>query len=494
MRTLVGTPSDRVPITCVVSASSSLLLFARLAVGQTPDTSRRGPGAVVSGGVHDSVGRAPLAGALVQLVGADGLTRFSATATSDSLGRFALADIPDGRYMLGFLHPMLDSLGVEPPTRELTVAGHRTMRADLAIPSPARLRAAICGPTTAPDSGAVVVGVVRNARDGASVAGATVAGEWLEFTLGPQGIARRAPRLTATTGENGWFAVCNVPRGGAMTLAATRGADSTDRIEVQVPADGFLRRELYIGPARTVAAGDTTRRADSLAPPRRVRVGDGRLSGTVVAAAGGRPLAAAQVGIVDGPRTRANERGEWTLAGAPAGTRMLEVRAVGYYPERRSVNVVTDAPPVRAALSTFKAVLDTVRVAARYDANRSGFPERSRSGAGRYLRPDDIVRRQPIVTSDLFRTMAGVRLAPAADGMGEQLVMRGPFGSCSPAVYLNGRYFRDVTVSDLDAIVRPNEIAGIELYTDATAPAQFRALPTNPDRDSPCGSVVIWTR
>lgn len=471
-------------------------LLARAAAAQAPDSSRRAPGAAVSGVVRDSIARAPLAGALVQLVAADSLTRFSGTTVSDSLGRFALGHVPDGRYMLGFLHPMLDSLGVEPPLREVAVVGHQPVRADLAIPAPARLRAAICGATTAPDSGAVVVGVVRNARDGAPTAGVTVAGEWLEFTLGPQGIVRRTPRLTATTGENGWFAICNVPRAGTMTLTASRSADSTDRIEVQVPAEGFLRRELYLGPARTVVTGDTTRRADSLARPRRVHVGDGRLSGTVTAAAGGRPLAGAQVGIADGPRTRANERGEWTLADAPAGTRMLEVRAVGYYPERRRVDVIAGAAPVRVALSTFKAVLDTVRVAAAaYDRNRSGFQQRSRSGAGRYLTPADIARRQPIVLSDLLRTTPGVRLDPSADGMGEQLLMRGPFGSCAPAIYVDGHYFDELTSVDLDAMVRPNEIVGMEIYSDASAPAQFRRPPGNPGRDlGPCGSVVIWTK
>jgi len=40
-----------------------------------------------------------------------------------------------------------------------------------------------------------------------------------------------------------------------MMIMAVRDADSTDLIEVKVPAEGFLRRELYFGRSRTVVTG-----------------------------------------------------------------------------------------------------------------------------------------------------------------------------------------------------------------------------------------------
>src|SRR6185503_6030987 len=123
-------------------------------LAQTPDSVRRVAGASISGVVRDSVAKLPLVGAIVQLAAAGNITSFSASAISDSLGRFALNDVPDGRYMLGFLHPMLDSLGMELPLVEVFVTGHRPVRADLGIPSPARLRAAICGNRIVRDSGA----------------------------------------------------------------------------------------------------------------------------------------------------------------------------------------------------------------------------------------------------------------------------------------------------------------------------------------------------
>ncbi len=471
-----------------------VVALVQLAAAQTPDTTGV-PRTTVSGVVHDSIGQAPLAGAVVQLVGADSPSRFNGTALSDSLGRFAIANVPAGRYMLGFFHPVLDSLGVEPLLRDLNVDGRQPVRADLATPSPSRLRAVICGRRAAADTGALVVGVVRDARTHAAAAGVSVRGTWVEFTFRAGGLDRNVPQLLVTTAANGWFAMCNVPSGGTMALMASRGADSTDMIEVEVPAEGFLRRDLYVGPAQVVVA----QRRDSLAaPPARRRAGEGRLSGVVITAIGGRPIADAHVGIRDGPQTRANERGEWTLTGAPLGTRTLEVRSVGYYPTRTAVDVVTNGAPVRTALATMKDVLDTVKVVASRLATRNmvEFNERRRSGVGRYLTADDVQRRQPIATSDLFRNMPGLRVDRSELG-DTQLLMRGTFDeTCVPNVFIDGRHMRGLSADDVDGWVKPNEIAGIEIYTGPHVPAQFNAGLTGGDASGgqSCGSIVIWTK
>jgi hypothetical protein len=431
-------------------------------------------GATVSGVVHDSLGGVPLAGTTVQLVDATDLVAPARTAVSDSLGRFALDGVPDGRYVLGFLHPLLDSLGVEAPVRDVHVEGRRPVRADLAIPSAARLRAALCGARAARDSSAALVGVVRGAGDHAPAAGVRVTARWSELSFTRRGVERRTPRLEVTTGENGWFALCGVPGGGAMTLVATRGADSTGVLEVQTPPAAFVRRELYL-PARAAgegAAGSVT----------------ARVSGLVVTAVGGRPLAGAQVEI-GGTPVRTDARGQWTLADAPTGTRMLEVRAVGFYPVRRTIDVVAGAAPERVALSTLRAVMDTVKVMATRRGDRSGFEERRRTGAGRYITAEMIARQQVAQASDLLRNMGGVLVE------GDVIRMRGVGGGCLPAVFLDGRLFDRVGPRDLDDWMRPDQVAAFEIYTANTAPPQFRQPPGPANQDAdPCGSIVIWTR
>jgi hypothetical protein len=475
---------------------AALTVLSRPSAAQPPDAARTTAtapvsGAVVSGVTYDSLAHAPLAGAMVQLVSADDPTRFSRSTTSDPLGRFTVADIPDGRYTLGFVHPMLDSLGMDSPTRALSVSGSAPVRIDLAIPSPARLRAAVCGPRPEPDEGAVIVGVVRAAEDGAPVAGVTVLAQWVEFSFSLQGLARHTPRLVSTTAENGWFALCGVPRG-TTTLLASRSADSTDLIDVQVPAGGFARQGLFLGHASTAVAAEAA--------------SGGGVSGIVVTAVGGKPLAGAQVRIAGGRESASNDRGQWTVPNAASGTRMLEVRAVGYYPDRRPVDVVAGAAPIRISLATLKSVLDTVKVTATaHGRERTGFDDRRRSGTGRYLTAADLTRRSAVSTSKLFRTMGGLRLGFAYDTLvtdmnpnipadaintnDPRILMRGSGQRwCAPAIYIDGIYIPQMSTDDIDAAVDPEKIAGIEVYTRATVPAQFGQM------TSSCGSILIWRK
>lgn len=478
-----------------------LLLLATLAglAGAQPSSA---PAARVHGVVHDSLAGRPLSGATVQLVDPASPTRAARTTTTDSLGRFALDAVAAGRYALGFFHPVLDSLGVEAPLRAVVVEGASAVRTDLALPSAARFRTTVCGASPEGAAG-VVVGFLRSAGDGTPVAGGTVAGEWLEYALARGRIGARVARVTTATAPNGWFALCGTPSSGTVVLVAVRGTDSTARVEVAIPPAGFVRRSLWVGPASVA-------RVDS------AHVDGTRVAGTVVTEVGGRPLAGAQIGIVGGPQTRANEHGEWTLGGAPLGTRMLEVRAVGYYPVRRPVDVVADAAPMRVALATLRSVLDTVRISAR--ARRfhdTGFDDRRRSGAGRYITASDVRKRNPIRTSDLFNSLPGLGVERDAYEMDDAIVMRRYGNSCTPAFYVDGHFMATLTTGELDTMMRPGEIAGIEIYSDTSAPMQFRPFVASTDLSAfvdtlpvatrakshrgdedlgGCGSVVIWTR
>jgi hypothetical protein len=488
---------------------SLVALATSLVVAQKPDSVRHVPGATVSGVVRDSIANVPLPGAMVQLVGADNQGR---SVVADSLGGFTIPDVRDGTYMLGFFHPMLDSLGVESPPREITITAQRSLQIDLATPSIRSIRKAICGPTSN-ESSALVIGVVRNARDREPLAGATVIGEWIEMSFTRGGMKRNVPRLAATTGGNGWFAICNAPSAGMMALTAMRGADSTDVIDVLVPASGFVRRELYLGAARLVVTGDTSGK-DSLAYVTRSHVGDSRLSGVVISSPSGEPLANAQVSVINGPATRANERGEWTLVNAPPGTRMLEVRATGYYPERRAVDVVANAPSIRTTLTTMRAMLDTVRIAGRrVGHDLTGFEERRRSGAGLYLTATDVMRRNPIEITDVLRLLPGLRIERSGmtldtaevdvdpNAMGTHLLMRGVMKDwCAPAIYMDGYYVGDLMVEDINTWTKPGEVVGIEIYRSPPIPPQFDrgmvgvGAGEGAGQVRLCGSIVVWTK
>jgi len=479
-----------------------LSLSAFAADAQRSATPPRQPGGRVHGIVFDSLARAPLGSAWVQLAIADGRPDSSRTVVSDSLGQFSFDDVADGHYVLGFFHALADSLGIEPRGRSVFVAGHRTVRADLAVPSGGTLRALVCGERIGRDSGVVVqgatvIGIIRGAHGRSPQAGVSVSAEWLEVSLGG-GFDRRRPRLVATTSENGYFAFCNAPIGGTIYLMANRGADTTDLIEAQVPMEGFLRRDLYLGPARMVVTRDSTARSDSAKALVHVtRFGDGRLTGAVTSAESNQPIPTAQVRIVDGPASRVNERGEWTIGNAPSGTRVLEVRAVGYYPERRAVDVIDGTAPLRVALNTFKAVLDTVRIIARIEPSlhMSGFDERRRSSMGRFYTSADFQKRGMIETSDLFKNVPGVWVENTEDG--KVVLMRSAFvgqltidpdARCRPSVYLDGMQLFQASIDEIDFYAPLKRVRAVEVYTESAVPPQFARGLTG------CGAVVIWSK
>ena len=455
-------------------------LLARAAGAQQPETAPAGRGSV-SGIVFDSVAGASLAHATVQLVPHENATR-PRTVTSDSLGRYAIAGLADGHYLIGFFHPMLDSLGLEPPVREVFVRDAGPQRVDLWIPSPTRIRATVCGAAAPDDAGAIVIGFTRHARDGRPAPRVRITGEWHELAFTSSGIVASTPRIASVSLENGWFAMCGVPRGGIMGLIASRGEDSSGVVEIQVPMSGFARRDLYIDAVPPLATDSTLPAAADETPARLVRVGNARLHGTVRRAATREPIRGAQVVLTEGPYTTTNERGEWTLADVPGGTRMLEVRAVGLYPERFPVDVVANAPPIHVAMNTMRAVLDTITIRAVRGRLR-GFEERRRAGLGRFIGPLDLMRFPGRQISDILRTQPGVRLMRNPDGSTDVYIRS---AMCPAELYIDGAYM--FSTSDLDHWLRPEDVAGIEIYAAMMAPPQFQRP------FSGCGSIVIWTR
>jgi hypothetical protein len=431
--------------------------------------------ATIYGVVRDSISGGALSNAAVQLVLRDDPSSPARTALSDSLGNYVLSNVPLGKYSIGFFHPILDSLAIDAPFRNVDVESYASLVADLAVPSAAVLRKASCLAQPMNGSAGVIIGSVNDTQDGSLAAGATVRGEWIELALNRAGLARRLAHRTALTNGDGRFTLCDVPSSGLVALSAVKGADSTGVVEVEMPPGGFMRRALYLG-----------------------RSGNGRIGGTVVSVASNQPIAGAVVSIVNGPEARTNERGEWSISNAPGGTRRLELRALGYYPVQRTVDIVASSQPLRIAMSTFKAVLDTVKVIARRLPNGpddGGFLRRRRSGMGKYITSADIARFPVVNTSDVFRRFPRVRTDGGNKG---KIQMRGAFQSnqgqlggenwCNASIFINGHNMSFMTLEDIDDWVPPDEIAGIEVYPDGTVPPQFQP------GLSGCGSVVIWTK
>ena len=463
------------------AARARAIIAAMLAaLALTPACARAQVGRV-DGVVFDSLRTRPLAGAIVQLIEAPP-GHGAYVATTDSLGKFRMSDVRAGQYVAGILDALLDTLGVIAPYHAVTVTEGAEARVSLAIPSAARLTRAICAPTQAAhvakavDSTGMLVGHVYDAKTGAPAASTLIAVVWPMLSLDAQGLHRETRQLQARANDDGWFAICNLDAGDYQ-LRAENGARNTGFIDAVVHARDIARLSIVLG-------------ADSAGGPADTAVhGSARLAGTVTTH-DGRPLEGAQV-VVDGSTATAatDARGAFALAGVPDGSRMIEVRALGYAPTRVAVAPSRDQPST-VAIVMQKRVETLQRVTVYGKESRrmrdlTGFAERSQRGFGRFLTRDQIDRADVQNVCDLLRRVPGVSISTDV-GMGCGAFVRGignPNG-CQPTVYLDNLPFGG-TVAEFTRSMSPRDIMGIEIYSTATQPPQYPGT---------CGSIVVWTR
>ena len=435
------------------------------------------------GQVFDSVAAMPLAGARVELVNAADRARIMFSVVSDSLGRFVVDSVERGRYIAGFLHPMLDSLGLALAQRPLEITADGEVSFDLAVPSPGRIEGALCGPSVDKANDGVIIGYVLNAHSLTASDGASVMAQWDEISLGGGGIDRKLVTRRSTSDGSGWFSLCGVPTQSTVALRAAVGPDTSGPIEIDVPKTHIARRNLYV---------DHPSAADTLSPSARVNdtaTSTAPLLRGWVRTEDGVPVPGARIAIFgSNASAETNTDGEFQLTGMHGGTQTLLTHAIGFLPDERAVDLTDQRLPVIVGLTSLRRFLDTVHVRAERRSLTSavGFDDRRKLGAGRFFTADEIERMHPHELTDILRH------APTLDMHTDNqhnvtIRMRGDMQSCTPAIFVDGKQFINWELNDLNGIVQPDQIAGLELYTPSLTPAEFRTKMA-------CGTVVVWTR
>lgn len=482
---LSAAEAPKLPLTLLAALALAVAPAARARAQES--TPRDTLTTTVSGTVYDSLAGRPLTGALVQLAENGKGTRVL-TDTSGTDGEFEIAGVPPGTYIIGFFHPVLDSLGLGVTPRPLEIAGSAPVNISLAIPSATTLRSLLCPPSAASDSSGLLIGFVRDADKGIPLAGASVVVMWRELVV-DKGIHTNRREIPVKANAEGWYALCGLPTDGPITARAESGKDASGFIEISVPPHGMLHRDFGIprdSAVVTVAADDSA----GAAAGQTVRRGSARLTGSVRDEKG-RPLSGAQLMVWGSEVTGSTqEDGTFTLTDLPAGTQALEVRYVGYAPERVTVDLVSHATrSVTVTLDKKVDVLGQVTVygkPSRRQRDLTGFLQRSKGGFGHFLTRADIEKRHPFQFTDLFRMIPGFMVVPDT-GFGYRIISTrgsGFSGKCQPSVYINGMRIFDV--GDIDGIVMPSDVAGVEAYAGAAGtPPQYAS--------HGCGSILIWT-
>lgn len=453
------------------------------------------------GVVFDSLLGKPLAGATVRL--AEG----GAISVTDDQGRYTLDSVPAGHHVVAFDHPDLDSLGLSalgaavdlPPGADLTL--------DLATPSLARLAHGLCsGATlTGPDSG-IVFGSVRDAATDSLLAGAAVEVSWLWAGPGEDGkLDVEQPVRTARTDTIGSYALCGLPTGEPLELQALAGRVASGTVEVVLGPRRLARRDVLVD-----ALGN--RAALAAAPP----AASGAASDSGAAQPPAASGSAAVVGVVRGERGRPLEGAVITLAGTtasattdhdgtfalrnlPAGTQMLLVRALGYTPTQRSVDLRPEhTVRVDVTLGT-TTELEPVLVMGKVDAltklSRTvhrEFAARRRLSLGEAIAPEEMRRLQDVPLRAVLGRLQGAHIEIEKGGgftlhfPKRRVVALDVTNTCLAYLFIDGveqpfEFLQSIPTKD---------IAAIESYRYATQiPGKYKLG----IRGGDCGALLVWT-
>lgn len=214
-----------------------------------------------------------------------------------------------------------------------------------------------------------------------------------------------------------------------------------------------------------------------------------RLSGVVLDSARA-PVLEAEVTLIEAGVVRrrvvTDSAGRFALGELTAGPIALRVRRLGYRQQTLDVQPGAggQSASVEIILAVVPAELEGIVVNTSPPERLREFYERreQRHGFARFLEYAEISRRAPRNPSDLFRSVPGITIR-AASGGGNTIRVRG----CQPMVWVDGQR---IPGAELDEVVQPSDIGGIEFYpSSAGIPAQYMD-PSN----RLCGLILVWTR
>jgi len=414
----------------------------------------------VHGVVFDSLRGKPLRDAFVTIGGQ------SRAIATDSRGRFRFDSISPGVYTVTAQHPLFDSIGLSGLAARATISdGGREI--ELAVPSFATLWRLTCRGSAPRDSG-IVFGTIRQASGGKPVADAAVELSWADLALDKtRRVVQRRWHVDTRSNQHGGYAVCGVPLRLGLEVRAHNDSSESGVIDLAPAEVRVERRDLLVGPTAGVATGR------------------GTITG-VVTEPGGSPVAGARVRLGDSREVRTDADGRFILDSVPAGTRQLEVLAVGVAPSLAAADV-TPGDTVLVSVRLEKILtLDAMRtMAAR--GNRvfaAEFDERRKSGFGYTKDSTEIIKYTQFL--NVFRDIPSLNVRygsstltiTAPDGKG---------GVCTPDVLIDGAGAAFGHLIDL----QPDEVGGVEVYARAAhIPPRFVPPGIRPQ----CGMILVWTK
>jgi hypothetical protein len=412
-------------------------------------------------------------------------------AATDAFGRFRIPDVMPGELELQIRTPSLDVLNVT--TRYPVVFADSTRPIAAQVPAFRDALRSLCGDRASPDRGLLL----GNARwpDSRAMSGLPVRASWV--------LENGEPRLIeARTSATGGYIFCGVPTNRPISLYGEAPGAASAPASVRVPSSQRYARVDLVLDSTLVARAS--------------------LSGTVLTDSTQRPIADAEVAILDlGLATTTSKTGLFHLEDIPAGNHRLRIRKIGYGMLDTLLEFSPGKSTRRSIYLSPVVVLDSVKVTGRMrDPGMEDFWENRRIGLGHFYTREQIAAFDDRHVADFLAQTPGMLIAR---GTAEQAWVQGhgrasvpPFmvnpedatagakNGCYAMVYLDdmlvfdpGRK-RDPSLKEMRASapplfdvnsISPSQIEAIEFYSGpGQIPARYMKL------DTPCGVLVIHTR
>jgi len=226
----------------------------------------------------------------------------------------------------------------------------------------------------------------------------------------------------------------------------------------------------------------------SSSDPRSARV-TGRVADAV-----GTAIVKAEIRVTNsGFRAETGDDGRFELTGLPSGPVEVIVRRLGFAPAKIALELGEgELRDIRVLLAPVAMTLDSVAVTAppapTVEKAFQGFEMRKSRGFGTFITREEIEKKNPRVTTDLFRSVSGVKLMRENGSPTVVSSRLGNLAYCPVRYYVDGSSY-PLYGQSIDTMVQVVDIGAIEVYPGgATVPPQFGG------RESACGVIAIWTR
>jgi hypothetical protein len=321
----------------------------------------------------------------------------------------------------------------------------------------------------------MVIGRILDADTEEPIVGARVALSWTDVVANREIGLRHVDRDRETaTGPAGAFHLCWLPSDATGALHAARSYDG-EIVERPFAIEDrpVVVMQLHVPDAASSPTGAS-------------------VTGYVIGE-NGEAVSGAHIRLSEAPgadSARSDNEGRFLLRGLPSGSRAIVVRAVGYKPTSAPVELSARRPAsVVVSLGRKPVVLPAVVVLGRLKEgyHRVGFDRRQQAGIGRFLTFADIQRHNASEFHDLLIGVSGLTLSELPDG---RLYLTSSHLNGCIQYLVDGRQFPQYQPDDIDALVLPNSIGGIEVYEPGEVPGEV----ANGSGTGTCTVIVIWTK